>query len=322
MCNTLDIVIPCYNEAKNLFPLIEEINKQIKNYFLSYNLILVDDGSKDNTTEIVRKALLEFPNISFTYLKLTRNFGKEIAVKCGIDQSSAECCAIMDGDLQHPPAYLREASIKMKETGASIVYISPQKRLTYAHQKVGAYGYKKLINAFSKDRVYLTDFTLLDKKAVNLIKQFTESDFYTRGILSVIGLKSAEIHYLPQERKHGKTNFSFKKLVNLAIDGVISVSTKPLRIAIYIGLAISVLSMIFGLYLVFEKLFRGQPIPGFATMGFGMFFLGGIQILFLGIIGEYVGKTFIQTKHRPIYTIDMAMTSKNHAIDEEDHNKC
>ena len=317
MHNDLDIVIPCYNEAKNIMPLIEEIDKQLKSHFGHYNLILVDDGSKDETSETVSKAIKAFPGISFNYLKFTRNFGKEIAVKCGIDHSTANFCAIMDADLQHPPAHLIEASKKMQEEKSSIVYISPIKRVTYPHQKVGAYGYKKLINAFSKDRVFLTDFSLLDKKAVNLIKQFNESDFYTRGILSVIGLRSSEISYQPQERKYGKTNFSFIKLVNLAIDGVISVSTKPLRIAIYFGLSISAFSMLFGLYMVIEKLVLGQPIPGFATMGFGMFFLGGIQILFLGIIGEYVGKTFIQSKHRPIYTIDTEISSQEARGHEE-----
>jgi polyisoprenyl-phosphate glycosyltransferase len=311
MHNDLDIVIPCFNEAKNIIPLIEEIDKQLKGHFDHYNLILIDDGSKDETSEIIGTVIKASPAISIKYLKFTRNFGKEIAVKCGIDHSTADYCAIMDADLQHPPAYLIKASKKMQEEKSSIVYISPSKRRTYAHQKVGAYGYKKLINAFSKDRVFLTDFSLLDRKAVNLIKQFNESDFYTRGILSIIGLRSSEIHYMPEERMFGKTKFSFLKLVNLAIDGVISVSTKPLRIAIYFGLFISAFSMLFGLYMVIEKLALGQPIPGFATMGFGMFFLGGIQILFLGIIGEYVGKTFIQSKQRPIYTIDTEICSKD-----------
>ena len=120
---------------------------------------------------------------------------------------------------------------------------------------------------------------------------------------------SAEIHYTVHERKHGKTKFSFAKLINLAIDGVISVSTRPLRMAIYAGVIVSILSILFGLYLLFEKLVLGQPIPGFATMGFGMFFLGGIQLLFLGLIGEYVGKTFIQAKKRPLYTIDYKLSN-------------
>lgn len=215
----------------------------------------------------------------------------------------------MDGDLQHPPESLIEAQKKITTTDANIIYISPIKRIVYFHQKLGAFGYKKILNTFSKDKVYLTDFTLMDKKAVNLIKQFNESDFYTRGILSIIGLISEEIFYSVKERKFGKSKFSFSKLINLAIDGVISVSTRPLRMAIYTGIFVSILSILFGLFLLIEKLILGQPIPGFATLGFGMFFLGGIQLLFLGLIGEYVGKTFIQAKKRPLYTIDYQISN-------------
>jgi TM2 domain-containing membrane protein YozV len=223
----------------------------------------------------------------------------------------------MDGDLQHPPEALIDAYKKLTEEESSIIYISPLKRTKQVHQKIGAYGYRKLINTFSKDKVYLTDFSILDKKAIDLIKQFNEADFYTRGILSVIGLKSSEIFYKPKKRIYGKTNYSFKKSVNLAIDGIISVSIKPLRIAIYTGIIISILSMLFGLFLVIEKMALGQPIPGFATMGFGMFFMGGIQLLFLGLIGEYVGKTYLQAKNRPIYTIDEVLSNENRDEDAD-----
>lgn len=320
MYKDLDIVIPCFNEAKNLFPLIEEVENKLKGQFEKINLIMVDDGSKDETMEIISQAMETFTFVTIDYLRFTRNFGKEIAVKCGLDHSNASYCAIMDADLQHPPNYLVEAAKRMQAHGPSIVYISPLKRRTYAHQKVGAYGYRKLINAFSKDTVFLTDFSLLDRKAINLIKQFNESDFYTRGILSVIGLKSYEIFYQPEERRFGTSKFSFIKLVNLAIDGVISVSTKPLRVAIYVGLTLAMFSMLFGVFMVFEKVVLGQPIPGLPTMGFGLFFLGGIQIFFLGIIGEYVGKTFIQSKNRPLYTIDTEIKTKPVADNEKARN--
>ncbi len=309
MEKTLDIVIPIHNESKNLKSLIAEIEKKLFNHFKSIRIIFIDDGSRDETHEVIQEILKETGHLQISYLRFTRNFGKEIAVKCGIDHSENNFCAIMDGDLQHPPEHLINAYEKLIEDKSSIVYISPLKRTSHVHQKIGAYGYKKLINSFSKDKVYLTDFSMLDKKAIDLIKKFNESDFYTRGILSVIGLKSSEIFYTPKERLYGKTNFSFKKSVNLAIDGIISVSIKPLRIAIYTGIIISLFSMLFGLYLVIEKLMHGQPIPGFATLGFGMFFIGGIQLLFLGLIGEYVGKTFLQAKNRPIYTIDETLSN-------------
>ncbi len=301
---SLDIVVPVYNELENLKPLLQEITLKLADVFNPLTVILVDDGSIDDTPVYIKNIVKEYKKINIKYFRFTRNYGKEIAVKCGIDQSESEFCSIMDGDLQHPPESLIEAHKKITSTNANIIYISPKKRMTHFHQKLGAFGYKKILNTFSKNKVYLTDFTFMDIKTVDIVKQFNESDFYTRGILSIVGLISEEIFYTVQERKYGKTKFSLAKLINLAIDGVISVSTKPLRIAIYAGIFVSIVSIIFGLSLLFEKLILGQPIPGFATLGFGMFFLGGIQLLFLGLIGEYVGKTFIQAKKRPLYTID------------------
>lgn len=301
---SLDIVIPCYNESGNIFPLINETKNSLAGFFKKVTLIFVDDGSADNTEEIIRQAAKDNNSIGIKYIRFTRNHGKEKAVKCGLDHSQSELCAIMDGDLQHPPGKLIEAWHIMSENKSSIVYISPDKRIKYLYQKLGTYGYKKMLDIFSKEKVYLTDFTLLNNKAVSIIKQYNESDFYTRGILSLLGLQSSEVFYTPQERTYGKTNFSFKKLIGLAVYGVTSVSVKPLRMAIYFGLFVSFISILFGIYLVVEKIISGQPIPGFATLGFGMFFFSGVQLMFLGLIGEYVGKTFIQSKNRPIYTID------------------
>jgi dolichol-phosphate mannosyltransferase len=317
---SLDIVVPCYNESGNIEPVIIETRKSLGDYFAGLNLIFIDDGSKDNTEEVVSLAINKYKDIGIQYIKFTRNYGKEKAVKCGIDHSKSDLCAIMDGDLQHPPVKLTEAFKKMEESKSSIVYITPLKRIKSLYQKFGTYGYEKILNVFSKEKVYLTDFTLLNKKAVDIIKLFNESDFYTRGILSMLGLKSAEIFYTPLERVYGKTNFSFKKLMGLAVYGVTSVSVKPLRMAIYLGFLVSLISMLFGVFLVIEKIIDGQPIPGFATLGFGMFFFAGIQLLFLGLIGEYVGKTFIQSKNRPIYTIDTYLNNNDFKQDEKADN--
>ncbi len=305
MDRSLDIIVPCYNESKNIAPLVEAVKKNLCSVFDKLTLIFVDDGSKDDTIEVINGIIAAHKDIAIKYLRFTRNYGKEIAVKCGIDHSESDLCAIMDGDLQHPPACIIEAYETMQREHSSIVYISPLKRIKYTYQKLGTYGYKKLLNTFSKNKVFLTDFTLFDKKAVDIMKLYNESDFYTRGILSILGLKCSEIFYTPVERIYGHSNFSFKKMIGLAVYGVISVSTKPLRIAIYFGLMVSFLSILYGTYILIEKLVNGQPIPGFATLGFGLFFFAGIQLLFLGLIGEYVGKTFIQSKNRPIYTVEI-----------------
>jgi len=304
---SLDIIIPIYNESENLESLVNQIKNDLLNYFKEICIILIDDGSTDNTINTIKKIIFNENKINIKYFHFIRNYGKEIAVKCGLDQSTGDYSAIMDGDLQHPPKYLIGAHKKIIETDSIIIYITPQKRVKNLYHKIGTFGYKRLLNMFSKNKVYLTDFTLLKKKAVDFIQLFNESDFYTRGILSLTGLKSSEINYIPVERKFGSTKFSFTQSFNLAIKGVISVSTQPLRIAIYLGSMFSGLSILFGIFLLIEKILFGQPIEGFATLGFGLFFLGGIQLLFLGVIGEYIGKIFIQSKKRPLYKIDLTL---------------
>lgn len=302
---SLDIVVPVFNESGNIQALFSEVQKELLGSFREVRLIIIDDGSKDSTSAVIDKSVEQFPQLKVLYVRFTRNYGKEIAVKCGVDHSDAELCAIMDGDLQHPPKCILEANQKIQESQSNLIYISPLRKQNYFYQKVGISGYQKLVNILSKEKIYLTDFTLMDRKVIEIVQQFKEPDFYTRGILSIVGMKTQEIFYSPQKRFDGKTKFSPLKLINLAIDGIISISIRPLRLAIYIGIIISFLSIIYGISLVIEKIKFGIPVPGFATLGFGLFFFAGIQMLFIGLIGEYVGKTYIQAKNRPLYTIDV-----------------
>ncbi|MGK7394490.1 MAG: glycosyltransferase family 2 protein [Candidatus Cyclobacteriaceae bacterium M3_2C_046] len=310
---TLDIVIPVFNEEKNIAILLIEIRKVLSTKFKEVNVILVDDGSKDNTSIIIRQIIEDIKDINLQYIKLSKNFGKEIAVKCGIDHSKADLCAIMDGDLQHPPEKLLEAFAKIQK-GFDVVYISQQQRKDPFMKKMGAYSFKKLINHYSKSKVYLTDFTLLDKKAVKSLQQYKESDFYLRGILSIIGHSCIEVFYTPNQRRFGNSKFSILKLMKLAVGAVFATSIRPLRIAIYLGLTISLISIGFAALMLIEKIFFHQPIPGFATLSVGLFFMGGMQFMFLGVIGEYLGKTFLESKNRPQYLIDQEINSKTIAL--------
>lgn len=302
---TIDIVIPVHNESGNIFALFSEIKKEIVGKFDKIKLIIIDDRSNDSTSTVIAKNVEKFPEFAILYIRFTRNFGKEIAVKCGIDHSANDLCAIMDGDLQHPPKYIIDAHQIIEKGESNMIFISQDRKQKHLLHKISTFTYKGILNFLSKEKVYLTDFILMDRKAVKIVQQYNEYDFYTRGILSIVGLNAEEIFYVPQSRFEGKTKFSLLKLINLAIDGIISVSIRPLRLSIFLGIIVSFLSILFGIWLIVEKIRFGQPIPGFATLGFGLFFFAGVQLLFLGLIGEYVGKTYIQTKNRPIYTIDV-----------------
>ena len=211
---------------------------------------------------------------------------------------------MIDGDFQHPPGKLIAAYDKILE-GYDIVHILKEEyNLGPKYLKMGSTFFSRLISFLSGNNIHLTDFKLMNKKAIELLRNYKESSYFSAGIIEMIGLRSAEISYKPQMRKYGQSKFSFLRLLRLAVASIISISIKPLRISIYTGFFISVFSFVYGLYIVLEKIFLGQPIPGFPTLAAALFFMGGIQLLFLGILGEYVGKTFIESKNRPQYAID------------------
>ncbi len=292
-----------YNEEKNIPDLIREIHQQLNNKFPSVHVVMVDDGSVDNTEQVIND-IQKREGMNLTYIRLSRNHGKDLAIKCGMDYARGEICSIMDADLQHPPDKILEA-LEYLEQGYDIVHIVKKDyNFGPTYRKFASRWFNKFLNFLSGFEVHLTDFKVLNRKAVDRVKLFNESFFFGRGILDLIGLKYTQIDYIPRERKFGKSKYSLFSLIKLAINSMMAISIKPLRISIYVGLFISLFSFLFALYILFEKLMFGQPIPGFATLATSLFFLAGIQLLFLGVIGEYLGKTFIEAKRRPQYIID------------------
>ncbi len=298
----IDIVVPVFNEQQNLEPLVGRIESTLLKTFLNIHIIFVDDGSDDDTENTILE-LKKNESITISYIKLSLKHGKDLAIKCGIDHSKAALCSIIDGDLQHPPEKINEALEKIKQ-GFNIVHIE---KIEYAGSKLresGSFLFRNIINFLSGRKIHLSDFKLLDNKAISFVKNFKELNYFNRGIVDVIGLEATEIMYEPNERHYGESKYSFIKLLSLALNSVISISTKPLRLSIYFGFFIAFLSFIYGIYILFVKIYCGQPIPGFTTLGIAVFFLGGIQLVFLGILGEYIGKIFIESKRRPQYIID------------------
>jgi polyisoprenyl-phosphate glycosyltransferase len=301
---SIDVVIAILNEEKNIVALVKDIAAVLSSRFSGITFIIVDDGSTDQTeTEITRLKNID-SSINIKYIRLARNYGKDLALKCGIDHSTSPVCAMIDGDFQHPPQKIIVAHDKILE-GHNIVHILKEEyNLGPKYRKLGSTFFSRLISFLSGNNIHLTDFKLLDKKAVKLLRNYKETSYFSAGIIEMIGLSSAEITYKPQVRKYGQSKFSFLRLLRLAIASIISISIKPLRISIYAGIFISLFSFAYSLFIVFEKIFFGQAIPGFPTLAAALFFMGGIQLLFLGILGEYVGKAFIESKNRPQYTID------------------
>lgn len=301
----ITLLIPAYNEEAVLPILLERLDKLAaseKDY--EFEFLFVNDGSRDDTLMLLQQLAEKDKRIS--YINLSRNFGKEIAMIAGIDHVDSDALVIIDADLQDPPELIPKM-IKYWEEGFDDVYAKRSSRL-------GESWFKKLTSAMFYRVLQSTtnieiqrdtgDFRLLDRRCIEAIRQIRESQRYTKGFFSWIGYKKQEISYVRDPRAAGTTKWNYLKLINLAIDGIVSFTTTPLRISTYVGLFISLLSFIYILVLVIRTLVYGTDLAGYASTMAVILFLGGVQLLSLGIIGEYVGRIFNETKGRPLYFIE------------------
>ncbi len=301
----ISILIPAYNEEEVIRPLYERISKlshDVKNY--KFEFLFINDGSKDNTLEIIKNLASKDSHVS--YLSLSRNFGKEIAMIAGLDHVGGDATIIMDADLQDPPELIPKM-IELWEEGFDDVYARRSSRAGEAFIKriTSKLFYKLLQHSTSVPiQVDTGDFRLLDKKCVDALRQFRESERYTKGMFSWIGYKKKEILYDRDSRFAGKTKWSYLKLINLAIDGITSFTTAPLRIASVFGFLISLIAFVYILYLLIRPLFGISTGEGYSSIMAVVLFLGGVQLMSLGVIGEYIGRIFNETKGRPLYLVD------------------
>lgn len=298
----VSIVIPCYNEEGNIEKLYDQIKLIVTEHIVEY--LFVDDNSSDRTLEILENLASKDENVR--YLSFSRNFGHQSALRAGLEFSTGDCVISMDADLQHPPELL-PAMIRKWNEGYDIVYtIRRDIENVSFFKKVTASVFYKLINFLSdvEIKVGAADFRLLDKKIVKiLINDISEYHLFYRGLISWIGFKQTGIEYIPNKRYSGKTKYSFLKMLNLALNGISSFSIKPLKIAILLGLILSLLSGIYGLYVLWISVFTDKTVEGWTSVILSILFIGGINMILLGIIGEYVGKIYIQIKQRPHFLI-------------------
>lgn len=302
---TISILIPAYNEQEVLNPLFERLDNlsKIADKY-QFEFLFVNDGSRDSTLEIIKKQAKHDKRIS--YINLSRNFGKEIAMIAGIDHIKGDALVILDADLQDPPELIPEM-IKFWEEGYDDVYARRQNRDGETwFKKITSKWYYKLLQSSTTIPIQIDtgDFRLLDRRCIEALKQFRESQRNTKAMFSWIGYKKKEIFYNRDPRIAGQTKWNYQKLVNLAIDGITSFTTAPLRIASVVGIIISFLAFCYIIYLLLRPLFGVSTGDGYSSTMAVILFLGGIQILFLGIIGEYIARVFNETKNRPLYLVE------------------
>ena len=303
MRKKVSILIPCFNEEASLPYLYKQLSTVISDERYSWEVLFVNDGSSDRTLDIIKELAAEDARIKF--ISLSRNFGKENAMMAGFDFSTGDCMVIMDADLQHPPQLIPEM-LSFWEQGYEDVFARRKNRKTdgWWRRKLSLLYYKLLQTTASFDVLpNAGDFRLLDRKCIDALKQLRETERYTKGMYCWIGFKKKEIEFEMAERVAGHSSFGFRKLILLALQGLTSFSTMPLKISIYLGLLVSFISFILLLFIFIKTLLFGDPVPGFPTLIIVVLLLGGIQLLFLGILGEYIGKIFKEAKGRPIYLI-------------------
>lgn len=300
------VLVPAYNEAGQLPALHAELRRMVAASGVAYGweFLVVDDGSTDDTQAVLRQLRAEDPRLR--YVTLSRNFGKENALMAGFDYATGDCVVMMDSDLQHPvdviPAMLREW-----EAGYDDVYGRrlSRGREPFVRRRL-TMAYYRLLQSSTRIDVLaeMGDFRLLDRRCVDAMRALRENSRYTKGLLGWIGYRKKGVDYTPDERYGGKSRFSYRKLVNLAAEGICGFSTSPLRVTTLLGLAVALGAFVYILFVLCKTLIWGESVQGYPTLMCVILFLGGCQLTAIGIIGEYIGRIYNETKRRPPYIAD------------------
>ena len=305
MKKLISVLIPAYNEEEVLDMLMERLSKLAADQpKYSWEFMFVNDGSRDRTLEIIKQYAERDTRVS--YINLSRNFGKETAMIAGFDHVRGDAVVNIDADLQDPPELIPQM-IKYWEDGYDDVFARRRSRAGESFvKKLTSQVYYKVLQRSTRIPIQIDtgDFRLLNRRCIDALKQFRESERYTKGMFSWIGYKKKEILYDRDPRAAGTTKWNYGKLVNLAIDGITSFTTAPLRVSTYVGFVVSVVAFVYILYLLIRPLFGVPTGGGYSSMMAAILFLGGVQLLSLGIIGEYIGRIFNETKNRPLYFVE------------------
>jgi glycosyltransferase involved in cell wall biosynthesis len=303
MKKLVSIIIPAYNEADNIPHIINAVKNTFTNQIYDYEIIIIDDGSKDNSIDIARE--ISLTDLAVKFIELSRNFGKDQALKAGIDLATGDALVTIDADMQHPPSLMLEM-IHQWELGYEVVYAYRQEKNPDAKlkNKIGSKLFYKLVNFLSDINLEdgIADYRLIDKKVIKTLSGISEYELFLRGMVKWIGFKQIGIPYTPAPRLIGESTYQIKTLIKLALHGITSFSVKPLYTAVYLGFFLSFSSILYIPYVIYSFL-ANIEVSGWASIIMTIVFFGGLQLIILGIIGIYVGKMFMQTKNRPNYII-------------------
>lgn len=313
----ISIVIPIYNEEENLQNLYTRLTNAAPSWKEDYEIVLIDDGSRDSSLTMMR--VMAEKDSHVRVIKLSRNFGHQPAISAGIQKAKGDAIIIMDGDLQDPPEELYRFLDKWRE-GYEVVYAVRTKRKEGFFKKLAYSSFYRIMAAISDIEIPLDsgDFCVMDRKVVNvLVHDMPEQIRFIRGMRAYAGFKQIGVTYERAERAAGEVKYTFKKLVQLALDGLFGFSSFPLRLSTYLGISIAIPSLIIGVFFLVHRLFgfkvfghTPEETPGLASLAVGMFFLGGVMLTMLGIIGEYISRIYIEVKKRPFFVIDEIIEKK------------
>jgi polyisoprenyl-phosphate glycosyltransferase len=299
----ISVIIPVFNEEGSISVVVQKVIEVLERENCIYEILIIDDGSNDDTLSLTKKLRAE--NDKIHYISFSRNFGHQNAIRAGLKYSTGDCIISLDGDMQHPPELIPEMISRWKE-GYDIVYtIRRDGKSVPLLKKISSRFFYKLMNAITDINFEPgeADFRLLDKNAANELNNLNENAIFLRGMIKWLGYKQIGIEYAPEARISGKSKYSRRKMFGLAISGITGFSTKPLRISTLIGSSIAFLSLLYGIYALYIKIFTDKSIEGWTSVFFMVTLIGGIQLIMIGILGEYIGKIFIESKKRPHFII-------------------
>jgi glycosyltransferase involved in cell wall biosynthesis len=318
----LSVVVPVFNESANIEPLCDRLVPILERVAASWEVVFVDDGSEDDTLSAIRARNAAEPRIGA--VSFSRNFGKEVAIAAGLDHARGRAVVIMDADLQHPPEVIERFVARWRE-GYVMVYGQRTSRADESAVKRGfARLFYRLFDSFT--HMHLPegagDFRLIDARGVEVLRGLSERSRFSKGLYAWIGFKTIGIPFVVEERRHGATKWSFRTLFRFAFDGITAFSTVPLRVWTYLGGLISVLAIAAAAYFAVRTLLFGVDVAGYPSLIVSITFLGGVQLMSLGIIGEYIGRIFAEVKRRPLYVVaerigDAAEASQPEIIRDE-----